>query len=298
MVSDKFTKEIIDLLKGRLGDAEVMVHDTVKNNSVSLTALAIRGQGSNLAPCIYLEDFYSGYLEGRRSLGEIADEITRIYHRNRAGSNFDLSAFMDYSNVRSLIHGRLVNTEKNAGLLGRMPHREFLDLSLVYCVVLPCPGSQGAGSVQVTDEHMELWKVSEQDLYEQAMENMAGPDKASIFPLEDILADILAVLPEAIPEFPCPMYVLTNQRRFNGAVQILNREALETAAGMLGQDFFILPSSIHETILVPAGETDAAPGELAAIVCEVNEKAVSEEEFLSGHVYHYCTADGRIRVAA
>lgn len=275
-----------------------MVHDTVKNNSVSLTALAIRGQGSNFAPCIYLEDFYSEYSEGKRSLEEIADEIIRIYHRNRVGHGFALSVFMDYSNVRSLIHGRLVNTEKNAESLGRMPHREFLDLSLVYCVVLPCPGSQGAGSVQVTDGHMEIWKVTEQDLYGQAMENMKESDKASIFPLESILADIQAVLPGAIPESPCPMYVLTNQRRFHGAVQILNREALETAAGMLGQDFFILPSSIHETILVPAGETDAAPGELAAIVCEVNENAVSEEEFLSGHVYHYCAADRRIRVAA
>ena len=246
MVSDKFTKEITALLKDRLGDAEVTVHDTVKNNGVCLTGLAIRGRGSNIAPCIYLEDFYSGYSENGRSLEEIADEIARIYHRNRTGHDFDMSVFTDYSHVRHLIHGRLVNTEKNAELLGRMPHREFLDLSIVYCVELPCPDSRGTGSVQVTDKHMELWKVSEQDLYEQAMENMAESDRASIFSLADIFADIPAILPGAVPEETCPMYIMTNQSKFNGAIQILNKDALEKAAGMIGQDFFILPSSIHE----------------------------------------------------
>ena len=97
---------------------------------------------------------------------------------------------------------------------------------------------------------------------------------------------------------PPPMYVLTNRNKLDGAVQILNSGALRKAAGIIGLDFFILPSSRHETILVPAGETDTAPEELAAVVREVNEEAVPEEEFLSGHVYRYCTADGQITIAA
>lgn len=298
MVSDKFTEEIAALLKDRLGEVEVMVHNAEKNNGLCLTGLAIRGQGSNIAPCIYLEDFYPGYSEGRRSLEDITDEIIQIYHRDRVGHSFDLSVFTDYSHVRHLLHGRLVNTEKNMERLKGIPHREFLDLSLVYCVAFPCMGSQGAGSVQITDKCMGLWKVSEQDLYEQAMENMAGADNAYIFSMADIFADIQAYIPETTRKQTSPMYVLTNRNKLDGAVQILNSGVLRKAAGIIGQDFFILPSSIHETILVPAGETDTAPEELAAVVREVNEEAVSEEEFLSGHVYHYCTADGQITIAA
>lgn len=218
--------------------------------------------------------------------------------RDGLGRSIDPSAFTDYFRIKSLLHGRLINTEKNAEFLKRAPHREFLDLSLVYCVTIFFPGSSGGICMQVMDGQAELWKVSEQDMFAQAMENMEKFDKSSIVAMSDLFADTPACIPEASLENPFPMYILTNQRRFHGAVQMLNGKALEKAAILLGQDFFILPSSVHETILVPAEETAAIPKDLAAVVREVNEKEVLEEEFLSGHVYRYRAADREITIAA
>lgn len=221
-----------------------------------------------------------------------------VFVRDGLSYGIDPYAFTDYSRVKFLLHGRLINTEKNAELLKGMPHREFLDLSLVYCVTIFFPGNTGGICMRVMDRQMELWKVSEQDVFAQAMENMEKFDKASVVSMADIFEDMPVCIPEAVIKNTFPMYILTNQRRFHGAVQMLNGKALEKAAILLGQDFFILPSSVHETILVPTEETAAIPKDLAAVVQEVNEKEVLEEEFLSGHVYRYRAADREITIAA
>lgn len=298
MVSDEFKEEVAALVGERMGDAYVREYNTVKNNSVRRAGFAIQGQDSNIAPCIFLDDFYKDYLDGRRSMEEIADEIAHRYYMDSIMEKLELPDFNEYSSVKSLLHGRLVNTERNREALGKVPHREFLDLSLVYCVEFPFPDSGGTGSVQVTDRLMELWGKTEPDLYGQAMENMMESDRADLFSMADIFKDMQGGNPGAAFGDAFPMYILTNQRRFHGAVQILNSNAMEQAAVVIGQDFFILPSSIHETILIPVGEMDASPWELAAMVHEVNETCVLEEEILSGHVYRYCTADGQIKTAA
>lgn len=298
MVSDKFKEEIVALVGERMGDAHVREYKAAKNNSVCLAGIIIQSQDSNIAPCVYLEDFYKDYLEGRKNMEEIADEIVQRCHRDSIMEKLELPVINEYPGVKSLLHGMLVNTERNRETLGKIPHREFLDLSLVYCVEFPFQDSGGTGSVQVTDGLMELWGKTEPDLYGQAMENMVGSDMADLFSMADIFKGIQGYIPNGIPGEAFPMYILTNQRRFHGAAQILNNRAMEQAEKQVGQDFFILPSSIHETILVPAGKTNADARELAAIVHEVNGTCVLGEEFLSDHVYQHCAADGRIKIVA
>lgn len=297
MVNEKFAEELKVLLKGKMGDAEIHVQNIEKNNGARLTGLAIRERGTGIAPCIYLEGYYADYENKDKSMETIAEEIIRFYCENKATCDFDVSMFADYSRVCPALRGRLVNTERNRERLEGMPHREFLDLSLVYCVEVSCPDDQGVGSVQIRDEHVELWGVTERELYGQAMANMEGADRAAIMGMSEILAD-MGVSFGKMPEDAFPMYVLTNRHRSNGAVQILNRKALEDAAELFGSDFFILPSSVHETILVPMEESEGVPDSLARMVSEVNETAVSEEEFLSSHVYRYCAGTGQVEVAA
>lgn len=298
MVSDEFKKEIAALVGERMRDVCVSEYNAVKNNSVRLAGLIIQSQDSSIAPCVYLEDFYKDYLEGRRSMEDIADEIAQGCRRDSIIDKLELPAIGEYSSIKSLLHGRLINTERNKEALGKTPHREFLDLSLVYCVEFPLPDSGGTGSVQVTDRLMGLWGKTEPDLYGRAMENMMESDGADLFSMADMFKDAQEYIPDGILGETFPMYILTNQRKFHGAVQILSSKAMEQAERQIGQDFFILPSSIHETILVPAGKTNADARELAAIVHEVNKTCVLEEEYLSGHVYRYCTADGQITIVA
>lgn len=297
MISEEFTEKIADLVKGRLDNAAVHVHNTTKNNGVHLTGLVIQEKGSNVSPCIYLESFHSEYESGDKNMETIAEEIICFHRKNKAMHNLDVSMFTDYSHACLMLRGRLINTEKNAEFLKDVPHREFLDLSLIYCVEIPCPDNQGVGSVQVREEHMKLWGVAEQELYRQVMENMAI-DRASIINIAEMLADMRGLPFGKPPEEGFSMYVLTNQCKCNGAVQMLNKKALEEAAGLFGSDFFILPSSVHETILVSVEESEDTPGDLARMVHEVNETVLSEGEFLSSHVYRYCAVTGQIQLVA
>lgn len=298
MANEEFIEKIIGLVKNRLGGAEVHVHKTMKNNGVHLMGLAIQEEGCNISPCIYLEGFNLEYENGEKDLKAIVGEIICLHHKNKAIHNFDASMFTDYSRVRPMLRGRLVNTERNAGLLKGVPHREFLDLSLVYYVEMPYMGGQGMGSILVQDGHMQLWKVKEQELYSQTMENMAGTDQASILNMADIFANMCQCFRDSPLEENIPMYILTNQRNWNGAVQMLNKKALEDAAVLFGSDYYILPSSIHEIILVPMLEQAGTAWDLAQIVQEVNHTAVLPEEFLSSHVYQYCVGRKQVHIAA
>ena len=298
MSNEEFTEKIAGMVKSRLGSAEIHVRNVTKNNGIHLTGLAIQEEGCNISPCIYLEGFYSEYENGDKDLEAIAGEIISIHCRNRAIHNFDVSMFTDYRRICPMLRGRLINTERNAEFLKDVPHREVFDLSLVYYVEIPHPGRQDAGSILVQDGHMQLWEVKEQELYHQTMKNMEETDRASILNMADIFADMPGFLPGNLPEEDVPMYILTNQRRWNGAVQMLNKKALEDVGVLFAADYYILPSSIHETILVPAWEQTGTARDLVQIVQEVNHTEVLPEEILSSHVYRYCVDSGQVYIAA
>ncbi|MCI8951307.1 MAG: hypothetical protein HFG49_14970 [Lachnospiraceae bacterium] len=298
MGNKEFTEKIAKMVESRLDSAEVHVHNVKKNNGVYFTGLSIREEGSNISPCIYLEGFYSGYENGDKNMEAIAGEIICLHRKNGVIHSFDVSLFTEYRRARPMLRGRLINTERNTELLKDAPHRKFFDLSLVYYVEIPHMDRQEVGSILVQDWHMQLWEITEQELYRQIMENMAETDQASILNMADIFADMHGFNPDSPPEKNIPIYILTNQRNWNGAVQILNRKALKDAAVLFGSDYYILPSSIHETILVPVGEQTGTAWELTQIVQEVNQTEVLPEEFLSSHVYRYCVDKGKLQIAA
>lgn len=298
MAIEEFAEKIADLLKSRLDHATVHVQNVAKNNGIHFMGLVIQEEGSCVSPCIYLEGFHSEYENGDKSMEGISEEIIRLHRKNRTNHNFDVSMFADYSRVCPMLRGRLIHTERNAELLKGLPHREFLDLSLVYYVEIPLSGSQEEGSALIRDGHTRMWKVTEQELYDRAMENMEKTDKARILNMADIFENMRGFLTEDLPEENFQMYILTNRKKWNGAVQMLNRKALEDAAALFGSDFYILPSSVHETILVPAEGRAGTAWVLARTVQEVNRTAVLPEEFLSSHVYRYYAGSGRVDIAA
>lgn len=91
------------------------------------------------------------------------------------------------------------------------------------------------------------------------------------------------------PEMFPPMYVITNKQNLYGAVCILYPDVLKDVAQKLDSDFYVLPSSVHETIAVPAENLDINhASSLKAMVREVNQSELTPEEVLSDNVYYYC----------
>lgn len=108
--------------------------------------------------------------------------------------------------------------------------------------------------------------------------------KRQINPKLEIEGILLTMLP---PEEENPsMYVLSNAERLNGAAAILDAKTMEDISEKLGGDFVVLPSSIHETIVLPMNE-DMDRQALETMVQDVNAGQVAPEERLSDHVYMY-----------
>lgn len=210
--------------------------------------------------------------------------------------------FMDYGSAASHVRGRLINTEKNADILKEVPHREFLDLSLIYVVELKWDEQNAVSSIRISNDHMNYWGATEEELYRQVKRNMDEMDESSICSLTEMVMGMKGDIPEEILAAICseyvPMYVLTNKNGVNGAVEMLNEELLRKFSAMFEKDLIVIPSSIHECMLVPASEEIADWDYIAQMVREINDTVVAEKEVLSYHVYKYERQTGTMTIAA
>ena len=285
-----FKEELVRILERKTG-GRVDISKVEKNNGVTLEAVTIQTDPGLITPLIYLKGFYEEYEKGR-TLEEIAGHIIRLGSGNTGeGLNWLARNFSDYEAVRDNISYRLVNYEKNAGLLQNMPHRRFLDLAIVYQAV-SFDKEAGTGSILINQEQAESWGVTEETLNWLAQENTP-----KLFPAEvDSVGGILRRMGvecgfsgeelEEIGGRGLPLYTLTNTHRYMGAVCILYPDILQKISEIMKSDLFILPSSVHETLILPDDGIHTV-GELKEMVHEVNVTQVAEEEFLSDGVYRY-----------
>lgn len=291
-------------IKGRLeqqGRFEVDLKYVLKNNGVMRCGLMLRSGGNNLVPTIYMEPFFKAYRDGT-GMEEIVGKIMGAYESAPSGEA-DMSFLRDYSMVKERLYMRLVNRGANAELLADLPYREFLDMAVVYYIDYHNPGI-GAGTIQVHNSHMQMWGVTEGDLWEAASKNTPERKPGRI----EGLGDILEELPEGegnggrgccsscMGNIPVPMLVVTNTERMYGAAVVLYSGMLKQAADQTGNDLFILPSSLHEVIAVPMTEEGAA-AELKEMVMKVNREVLHPEEVLSDNVYIYRREKDRLEIA-
>ncbi len=294
----EFMEKAAAALQEKLGEKyHVQIKKMVKNNDVTQTALVVESPQSNASPCIYLEGFYLDYQTGDKTFPELVDEMEAVYRGNAVAKPFDTSFFTEYSNVNGRLRGKLVNTEMNHDFLETVPHREYLDLSLVYIVSVPEGFFNCSGNVQVRNEHMRMWGVTEQELYETVITNMEH-DTTELKSMEDIMTEFTGgVIGSRADDAPA-LYVAGNTNRVNGAVEMLNRKFLMDSADFFGADFMILPSSIHELLFLPVSGMEDDSASLAQIVRAVNDTQVRNDEILSYHVYRYSRNSGEVAIAA
>lgn len=308
-----FTQIMLSYLKERLGeDYTVFAHNVKKNNGIELTGIVISRTGCNTSPTFYIDDIYHKDITEE----EIKREAKRIYdqfQRAEVKENLDFSDFLDYQKVKERVVVKLINAEKNKELLMEIPHKLFYDLALVvYYPVQEVP-FEGKAAILVYHTHREQWGVDEEELLEEAVKNtprlFPGKIESMARVMRQILsselgksfseeelgklgiseeewADILMLPNPQNGKRSIPMYVLSNKQKLYGAVCMLYPDLLKNFTDKIGQDCYILPSSIHEVILVPA---DAVSGgeELREIVTDINRTQVAEEEVLADSVYFY-----------
>lgn len=298
MDMEQFAKKIKEMLEQQ-GQYEVELKQVLKNNGVIRCGLMLRSGEDNLAPKIYIEPFFEAYKDGV-DMEEIVEKILEVYE-SAPSQGVDMSFFQNFATVRDRLCMKLVNREANVELLSAVPHRGFLNMAVIYYVDYYNPRI-GAGTIQVYNTHMEMWDVTEEDLWEVACINTPIQKPGRIESMRDILAETFARQENGDSECrsctvksPMPMLVITNSDRVNGAAVVLYRGMLKQAAEKVGSDLFILPSSLHEVIAVPVMDEKEATG-LREIVMEVN-KQLRAEEILSDQIYVYKRAQDMLEIA-
>lgn len=288
-------------LQRRLGDSfNVMVTDVTKNNDRKLKVLIIAGQDTNLQPSIYLARFYDRYVEGT-PLAEVEEGIFCVWQKNRISEKFDSARFAEWKNVQGRVIYKLISLGRNRELLKNVPHRRMpdLDLAIVYeCFV--GAGNKGSGTILIHENHMEMWGITADELHDTAERNTSELMGYSLISMSEVLWELMGSREDADEqealfgmEEECPMYVLTNRYKIHGAGCIFYKNLLKEIAEKWDCDICILPSSIHETILIPAG-TAGSCEEISQMVREVNQTQLSPEEILSDHVYQFNRKTGEI----
>lgn len=294
MSFDGFCRCIKIDVSHRLKVAEVTVKEVIKNNDIRLHGLVIREKGNSLSPTIYLEQFYRQYQDGME-IGEIENIILDIYRRDKPPVCFNESSFQDWNKAKDRIVFKLVNRDMNRDLLGQVPHVPYLDLAATFVYRLEGVAERSAG-IAIYNSHLDMWGVTAEDLYDAAKRNTLRLMPPVIQSMDHVLEELYegeeVVFGSGNAGLPL-MYVLTNRQKNNGAVGMLYKEVLDRFADRIGCNLYILPSSIHELILVPMEDRKDEEG-LNEIVCTVNALHVAPNEVLSDHIYRYIWETGEI----
>ncbi len=269
---------------------EVTLEHHRKNNNVEMDSVTIRNPKYNIAPTIYLNPYYARHLDGV-SLEDILCDIKTTYEKSAPCQDFDVSQYTNYSQAKDSICMRLISYERNRLLLKETPHIRIMDLAIVFFYLLPTENETSA-SIPVRRTHAMLWNVTAEQLFQQAFENSPKLLPVRLDSMEDLLKQMaIPMIPEDLSS-TLPMYVATNERSIYGASVILYPDFLSQLAERFKSDLTIIPSSVHEVIIIP--DQDPDPVSLSNMICEVNELELKETEILSDHPYFFSRADQQL----
>lgn len=304
-----FCKEIRNEVKASLGDGyKVKLEQVQKNNGLILISLIILKDGETVTPNIYLEPYYSKY-QISRQLSKIVEDIISQY--NIAEKDFVVPACLssDFISIKDKLFCKLINYERNKDFLNNVPHVKWLDLAIIFCLLVK-KDPEGIGSITIKNDLMERWGITLDILHTVALDNTPLLFESTVRPMNDVIRGlVLDQLPtsDTIDDFDDilseileqnntnnskhPMFVASNKAGLNGASWLLQRNEIKQLSKSLHTNLYILPSSVHEVIIVPSNEVGISENDLYQMVCDVNATQVAPNEFLSDNVYLYTRED-------
>lgn len=278
-----FVEKVVATLKESLGEAyEIQVTEVVKNNNIHLTGVVITKRPANVSPTIYLNQYYQKYQE-EGNFQQTVGEMMALYEQQAKELQLDMSFFTEFAQVKERLYHKLVHYEKNKKMLEDVPHIKWNDLAVVFYYAME-QDVIGRATITIRKEHLAIWKQEEGMLFAIAQENMRRDMPELLVPMKELLEEMTGM--ELEKQYDVPMYVLTNKEKIFGASVLLYSEKLQELAEKTGKNLLILPSSVHEVLLMP-DEEDREYDFYRQMVAEVNTTQVDPEEVLSSSLYCY-----------
>lgn len=289
---------IIGALPEDYTNAEVIIGKFNKNNE-TLTSLVVKRPGINDTPSLYLENFYDMYTSGKDA-DAVLSSIAEVIVDHQFDGKLDINYYMVWDNIRDRVVPVLVPIKDNDEYLKDKVYTTFAgDLGVIYKIPVDLDVT---GSITITTEFFDrIEGLSDKNVLDQcARSNILGDSiYCSMF---DVLKDSFrdpygddydfADMVEDMKNNP--MSILSNKDKLFGAAQILNPEVMKTISDKIGNGFWILPSSVHEVIILPDNEA-LDKDDLTCMIKAINENELLPQDLLSDHPYRYF--DGVVKAA-
>ena len=282
---EAFAQAIKSALLAVFPDRKIEIRDS--NGSLGHDKLlTITTPDSSISQVFPLNSFFREYTSGGH-MPEICNCIVGAYREIHEHEGFFLESLHDYSTVESSVCYRLVNLDKIRKRPVPVPHIPFLDLAIVFYI--PYMEDDGwCSTVTITDPLMQDWGISDINrLFATAHRNTSRLFPAKMESMAGLLNSLLSEQDEAdIRNGSLPMFIVSNIARQHGASVILYDGLLKASSDVFDDDLFILPSSIHEMLFMPASVC-SCPEFLKEMVLSVNQTELDEDDVLSNSVYYY-----------
>ena len=289
----EFGQVIARELKDLLGDGySIEYRDVVKNNGIVYHAVVIRKDGENVAPTIYIDKYYEEYTKGSLIMGIVKD-IADIYRQCIPSCSFDLDFYFDFSKVSQKLFFKVLSYRKNREKLKNVPIKRIMDLALVPMCIYK-NRMLGEGTIMIQDSHLETWEITREELWENVALSAPKVAPPKISSLMDFLSRVTGEN-TSVDEL-CGIYVVTNTSENLGAGTIFYPGLLKGIADDHECDLYIIPSSIHECIVIPDDGYSMDTSFLRNIIREVNSSTVADVEILSDNLYRYDRDEDRLSI--
>ena len=285
----EFAEMMVAKLNQKMGEnVEVTLESSVKNNGTVRIGAMFRKNGTPTGAVLYFEDVYKWFGTGK-TMDMLVDVMLSQYRdaEENIPTEF-LPKLLDFERVKNKIVLNLVSTGLNKSLFTRIPSVGWLDLTLVFRVMLEAD-ERGMSSVLVSNDLMTLWNQTPESLLKVAEENTM-----KLLPIR------LMNMSECFQGFPVAeteqdMYVLSNASGWFGAAALFCAETRKMLRDYFHEDLLLIPSSVHEWLILPKSRSAFLDMEMMTrMIQEVNHTQLAPEDILAEHGYVYDFAEDKI----
>lgn len=305
---DMTKEDFIRLVADRLPDyfsedlkiSNISAKEVVKHNDQHRLGIEFTFAGSNFSPVIYPDSLFEDYQAGK-PLEEILQALSHTIEKSLPEvpgitKETVTQALLDYESARHHLSIRLCDPDLNRELLENAVHSKVSDFEAIYQLKFTLPG-EGVGYSTITPAMLDSWGISMETLQKDAA-TCTWAEYPILSPMGNMISYLTSGLslpnlletgePIQMSDDMFPVFVLSNDRAMQGASLITLPDLLDQIGDIVQDDFYILPSSLHEVIIVPQNTQMTLDG-LSEMVHSINESQVAAEDLLSDKVQHYDT---------
>lgn len=284
----QFRDQLQEQLLKRNGevDGEISYHEVMKNRR-TLHGMTFRPDGTDVGITVYAEDSYEFYKKGG-TVDQAVDGIISTFNAPevRAHMPVNVDNLINKENIVPVFIPRAGNEQ----MLQEIPHVPFEDLEIIFRFNIP-----ECGMATIDNKQAESLGLNEKELMSIALKNPMYTENISIKGMSEIMSEIEPGITPLLSLEEEEMIAISNKAAFYGASGVLNVDTMKKITDIFGEDAYVLPSSIHECMVVRKSRSSVE--ELRDMLIDINENEVLPEERLSDQVYQFDSITKKLSMA-